>query len=93
MIPRHHIRSRKRKGVISIGKRRTRDREKGSVGGIVALIFGILLVIGGIIDFAEVEAVRSLFPGMTSSGLFYIPGAVLLGGILLLIVAAKLMKK
>ena len=62
-----------------------------SAGGIVLLVFGILLAIGGVIYLADVATVGALLPGMPAT-VYIGPIAVLMGGFVMLIIAFVLLK-
>ena len=89
-----------RKGKGSGAKSKPRSRREyaprrnsagRSAGGIVLLVFGILLTIGGVIYLADVATVGALLPGMPAA-VYIGPIAVLMGGLVMLIIAIVLLK-
>ena len=67
------------------------NRVGRSAGGIVLLVFGILLIIGGVIYLADAAMVGALLPGMPTA-VYIGPIAVLMGGLIMLIIAIVLLK-
>ena len=68
------------------------NRVGRSAGGIVLLVFGILLTIGGVIYLADVATVGALLPGMPAA-VYVGPIAALMGGLVMLIIAIVLLKE